>query len=84
MIDRLSPGEVKLLKIFQEDYGDRLGNAGCNDLTDEMKNCLTPEEWQALDQEYHKFNGDPEETGGYIYMMDFMVLYYLQKKMGIK
>jgi hypothetical protein len=81
----LTPGEQKLLQIFLEDYADVLGNRGCNDLTDEMRACLTEDEWKELDKQFHAWNGDPEEHNdrSHKWLMDFCVLYYLKKKIGL-
>jgi hypothetical protein len=81
----LTAKEKKLLKIFLEDYDRRLSNDGCNDLTKEMRDILTEEEWIEIDRQYHKFNGDPEEhVPGRYSLMNFCVLYYLTKKMFSK
>lgn len=79
----LSDGEKKLFKIFLEDYGEVLGNNGCNDLTDEMKACLTREEWDLMAKQYHEWNGDPEWYRPGENLQDHSVLYYLQRKLGL-
>lgn len=75
--------QKKLLKIFLNDLSDYYANSCCNDLTDEVSDLFTKEEWQQIDKEYHEWNGDPEEAGQ-TNMVDFALVYWLQKKLGLK
>ncbi len=83
MIENLNQNERKLLSIFLDYLSDKLANNGCNDLTDEMKECLTSEEWDSLNKFFHEQNGDPEEYHPGQSMQDYSVLYALTKKLGL-
>jgi hypothetical protein len=80
----LTDKEKKLFSIFLDEFHDQLGGSICNDLSKEMRDLLTKEEWIAMDKEFHTMNGDPENHDpNHNSMMDFMVLYYLRKKLGV-
>lgn len=80
----LTESEKKLFGLLLDQFSDHLGSAGCNDLPKEYIDCLTEEEWDAVDKKFHELNGDPEEhRPGHPLLMDFMILYYLRKKVGL-
>ncbi len=80
---KLNKGETKLLGLLLEYCGDLMGRKICNDLSDDMKACLSQTEWDSLNKYYHEQNGDPEEFEPGRSMMDFCALYALTKKLGI-
>ena len=81
----LTDNEKKLFSLFLDDYAQRLSSRSCNDLTNEMRNCLSKEGWNQVSKQYHEWNGDSENYNERYSdcMMDFMVLYYLRRKTGL-
>ena len=84
MLSTLTTGEKKVFVYLLDMLDQHLSAAGCNDLPKEMVECLTREEWIAMDKAYHELNGDPKEHNPECaMMMDISVLYYLRKKLGL-
>ena len=79
----LTDGEKKLLTVLLKNHQENLSNNGCNDLSDEMKSCLSKEEWNKLFEQYHIFNGDHKDYIRGTSIPDFAVVYYLMKKMEL-
>ncbi len=79
----LTDNEKRLFNLLIEYAGELMGNRICNDLTDEMRDCLSREEWDSLKKYFHEKNGDPEEyyPGGYL--NDHSALWILSKKLGL-
>lgn len=53
--------EKRLIAALLDIAGDRLSNAICSDLPEDVRSMLAPNEWTELDRESHERNGDPEE-----------------------
>lgn len=54
---KMSFNERKLLSFLLKDSSGRYSNHVCNDLSVEMKNCLTEQEWKELDTKVSSWNG---------------------------
>lgn len=82
----LTIGEKKLFNLLLEYATHLISNRGCNDLSKEMLSCLSQKEWVELSKQYHKWNGDPEEHRDEhaSRLPDYAVIYYFQKKLGLK
>lgn len=81
---KLNNGEKKLLGLILEKCSSLLGDQGCNDLTEDMSQCLTTDEWNSLSKYFHEQNGDPEEYFEGQKLPDYCVLYALLKKIDLK
>lgn len=67
-----------------EFLNDCVSKRGCNDY--EMPKDFTKFELDKINQEFHDFNGDPEEydsTDDFSIVSDFIILAYIQRKYSI-
>ena len=76
----MTNSEKRLTVWFLEQLADKYGNAGCNDLDDEVLAMLADEEKESLAKEYGPYNGDPENEYTFDRMMDFMLVGLLAHK----
>lgn len=61
---------------------DEFANHGCNDLSEELEALFTQEEWDAMNKEYHEWNGDPEEfIPGIILSYDWLWMSWMAEKL---
>lgn len=71
---KLTENHIKLHKAISARGIGRI----CNDLLPEELSLLTKKEWVEFCQNYHQWNGDPDEfDANRPVMMDFMVMDYL-------
>jgi hypothetical protein len=81
----LNEAEKAALKRLLDDYGERLGNAGCNDF--DVPN--TPENLAMVaaaqyDPANHTEDNEPNVDGDRIYTTDFVILDHLVKRLGLE
>lgn len=60
-IGQLSEIESDLLYYLLDRLKSILSSAGCNDIPQEIVSRFPPEEWAFLNDQYHRFNGEPQE-----------------------
>jgi hypothetical protein len=61
---------------------NQFSNNGCNDLPVALEAWFTQPEWDALNKEYHDWNGDPEEyKPGRILNHDCLWMDFMAKKL---
>lgn len=76
----MKSGEKKLLELLGKDAIDLMSGCICNDLTNDMLDCLTEQEWDELHLEMHEDNGDPEEFRPGLKPPGWWVFSFLMKK----
>lgn len=52
---------LNMISKLLEMAGDKFSNHGCNDLPDDFFEGMDKDDIKELYQEYHNWNGDPEE-----------------------
>jgi hypothetical protein len=73
--------QIALLDKYLEDYTDDLGNAGCNDVDEEVWKDWTKEERIQFTKEFYEYNGDPENFDeDDLYLADFCIVGLLKHK----
>lgn len=69
---------ARLLDIAADEFAKH----GSNDLTEEVKRMITPNEWDRITREYHNWNGDPEEfRPGKIINNDSAIMAFMAHKL---
>lgn len=77
----LTDSQERFLGYCLDMLDNEMGNAGCNDLPDEIVEAFPNGEEVA--EEYVKINGDPNETEAEWPLPDFCLLAWLRAKMDV-
>lgn len=76
----LTEQQLKLLNHFLEQLNDVHGNAGCNDLPEELESMFTPSEGEQIAKEFAIYNNPVTPDGPRWPLPDFCLLYWLHRK----
>lgn len=78
----MTKAQLKLTAALLDLASEQFSNHGCNDLQKELVELLSQKEWDKLNQEYHNWNGDPEEyRPGTILNCDWAWMSFMAEKL---
>lgn len=76
----LTEAQVKLMDRFLDELSDHMGNAGCNDLPEELQSMFTQEEGEQIAKEFAIYNNPKTPDGPSWPIPDSCLVYWLRRK----
>ena len=78
----LSLSEIKLASAWLSRAADEFSRHGCNDVPSEIRDLISPNEWDVLENKFQEDNGTPDEyVKGKITGNDSCWMSYLAKRL---
>ena len=78
----MTKGDLLFIAELLDLAGDRFANFGCNDLPERFRYILSDSEKESLRQDYHHWNGDPEEAEkSSVIHFDYPMMHYFAAKL---